>query len=254
VLADRKALASYYRTPYIQQKENAYEPVFEDNIDAAVVDLATADLSSYKLLVIAGEYVMDKAAAKAVRGFVNAGGTAIMTAYSDKADGTGQWHASALPGGLSDVFGVRTSQFYTRKEPLTGTIGGERFTTTIHRYEVLEPTTARVLAAVEGIEGSPPVATVNRYGRGQAVYVAATAQPSVLKPLYRSLYASLGIARGPVTPEGVVAREVEGRTLYVNTTDAPIEVPLAGARRGRISGKRWTGPLRLDAYGVDLVE
>jgi beta-galactosidase len=30
----------------------------------------------------------------------------------------------------------------------------------------------------------------------------------------------LGLKPGPVTPEGVYAREVQGRVLYVNTTGA----------------------------------
>lgn len=254
VLTDRKELKLYYRTPYMQQKLNAFEPIYDDNIDAAVVNLGAADLSRYKLLVIAGEYLMDQPAAEAVRNFVKQGGTAIMTAYSAKADATGQWYGTALPGGLSDVFGLRTGEFYKRTEPLTGTIAGSAFSTTINNYEVLQPSTARVLGTLTNIDGAPPVATVNSYGKGQAIYVAVTAQPSVMKPLYRSLYEQLGIVRGPETPKGVVAREVEGRTLYINTSAEPAEVQIAGKRKGRTSGKTWDGVLRLEGYGVDLLE
>jgi len=255
VLADRKLLASYYRTPYMQQKLGAFEPLFDDNLDAAVVNLANADLSRYKLLIVAGEYLMDKAAADAVRMFVEQGGTAIMTAYSAKADAAGRWHASALPGGLSDVFGIRTSQFYTSKEALRGTIAGESFTTTINRYEVLEPSTAQVLGQFSNVDGVRfPVATVNRFGKGQAIYVAATAQPSVLGPLYRSLYSGLGIERGPETPKGVAARNVEGRTLYVNTTAEAIEVKITGRGKGLITGRTWNGSLLLEPYGAELIK
>lgn len=254
VLADRKPLSSYYRTPYITQKLNAFEPVFDDNIDAAVVNVAAADLSRYKLLVVAGEYLIDKAGADAIRNFVHAGGTVVMTAYSGKVDATGQWYGSALPGGLSDVFGLRTSQFYKSNEPLTGTLSDSSFSTSIHRYEVLEPTTARVLGRFSNVEGAPPTATVNSYGKGRAIYVATTAQSNVLKPLYRSLYPELGIARGPATPKGVVAREVGGRTLYVNTSAAPAEVRIATDKKGRLSGKLWSGAVRLEGYGVELME
>lgn len=254
VLADRKELKSYYRTPYNDQKQNAFEPVYDDNIDAAVVNLGTADLTRYKLLVIAGEYLMDQPAVDAVRAFVKQGGTVVMTASSAKVDATGQWYGTPLPGGLSDIFGVRTAEFYNRNEVLTGTIAGESFSTTINNYEVLEPSTARVLGRFTNVDGAPPVATMNSFGKGQAIYIGATAQASILKPLYRSLYAQLGIVPGPATPKGVVAREVKGRTLYVNTGANPVEVKISGKRKGLLSGKEWAGPLLLEGYGVDLVE
>lgn len=254
LLTERKEIGIYYRTPYSEQKRGAFRPLFDDNIDAGVVRLGTSDLSRYKLLVVAGEYLMDEAAAKAVRAFVAAGGTVIMTAYSAKADATGQWFGTSLPGGLADVFGLRTAEFYKIGTPLTGTIAGTDFTTTINNYEVLEPTTAKILGSFTNIEGSPPVATVNSYGKGQAIYVAATAQPALLEPLYKSLYAKLGIVPGPKTPKGVVARTVEGRTLYVNTGSAPTEIEIAGRRKGLISGKPIEGRLVLSGYDVELVE
>lgn len=254
LLADRKQLAPYYRTPYDMQKRGAFEPLFDDNIDAAVVNLGTADLSRYRLVVIPGEYLLDDKAGEAVRDYVNQGGTVIMTAYSAKADGSGQWYDKPLPGGLSDVFGLRTAQFYRNAQPLTGTIAGETFETTIHNYEFLEPSTARVIGTFTNIEGSPPTVTVNSFGKGQAIYVAATAQPAVLKPLYRSLYAKLGIARGPETPAGVAARRVGSRTLYVNTRSEPANVSIGGVRKGLISGQSWRGSLRLEGYGADLLE
>ena len=254
VLADRKLLSLYYRTPYIDQKHNAFKPFFDDNIDVAVLHMGTSDLSGYKMLVIAGEYLMDETAVAAVRNFVNQGGTVVMTAWSAKTDGTGQWYGTPLPGGLSDVFGLKTNQFYHSGQALTGTLAGETFSTTINSYEVLEPSTARVLGRFTNVEGSPPTATVNNYGKGQAIYVATTAQPGVVKPLYRSLYAELGIVRGPETPEGVVAREIDGRTLYVNTTAEPVDVEISGRRKGLITGTGWSDLLQLEAYGADLLE
>ena len=84
--------------------------------------------------------------------------------------------------------------------------------------------------------------------------MATTAQKDVLKPLYRSLYQDLGIARGPQTPKGVAARKVDGRTLYVNTTAAPVDVQIEKPGRGLLSGKPVSGNLRLEAYGVELLE
>jgi len=248
------AVKKYYTTPYFDQKYNAFGPLYQDNIDVAVINIGHEDLARYKLLVISGEYLMDQAATDAVRRYVTNGGTVIMTAFSDKVNETAQWYDTPLPGRLADVFGLKTREFYQRNEPLTGTIDGTGFKTTINFYEVLEPSTAKVMARFSNVDGSPPVITVNRFGKGRAIYVATPAQPSVMRPLYRSLYAELGIARGPETPDGVFARVVDGRVLYVNTTSEAKDIPLDGQRTGVISGTSWQGNLHLAPYGVELVQ
>jgi beta-galactosidase len=248
------AVKKYYSTPYMDQKHNAFGPLYRDNIDVAVINIGHEDLSRYKLVVIAGEYLMDQAAADAVRRYVSNGGTVVMTAFSDKADETAQWYGTPLPGRLTDVFGLKTKEFYRLDEPLTGTINGAAFKTSIHFYEVLEPSTARVAARFSNIDGSPPVITINSFGKGKAIYVAAPAQQAIMQPLYRGLYAELGITPGPKTPDGVYARAVDGRVLYVNTTSVAKDIPLEGARTGVLSGANWQGNLHLAPYGVDLVQ
>jgi len=177
-----------------------------------------------------------------------------MTALSDKVTENNQWYDTALPGGLSDVFGLRTNAFYKNAEPLAGTLKGIAFKTTHHFYEVIEPSTAEVLANFVNLETPSPVVTLNHFGKGKAIYVATQAQPAVLQPLYRHLYQELGIKRGPVTPEGVYAREVNGRILYVNTNRKAVECGIAGQRRGLLSGKTWNATLQLGANGVELLE
>ena len=61
----------------------------------------------------------------------------------------------------------------------------------------------------------------------------------------RSLYAGLGIDKGPETPPGVYARIVEGRTLYVNTTGEEKNITIRGSKRGVITGTSYSGVIRL---------
>ena len=75
-----------------------------------------------------------------------------------------------------------------------------------------------------------------------------------MKSLYRDLYKSLQIRPGPETPEGVFARVVEGRTLYVNTTAQGKDVSIDGSLSGLLTGKVWRNTLHLDAYDVDLLQ
>jgi beta-galactosidase len=243
----------YLDPGYMKQAHNAYEPLFKDNIDVAIIHVGHEDLSRYKLVIVPGLYLLDAASTARLREFVAAGGTVIMTAQSAKVNDNNQWHDTPLPGGLTDVFGLRTSAFYNAGT-LQTTVAGAEVKAELGRYEVLEPSTAEVLARFDNVDGKTPAITLNRYGQGRAIYVATAAHPQLMRPLYRELYASLGVAPGPKTPEGVYARVVAGRTLYVNTTGETRDVAIGDTMNGVLSGKRWTGMLHLEPLGVDLLE
>lgn len=242
----------YLKMPYLKQAQGAFEPLLKDNIDVAVIKLSYEDLSRYRLIIVPGMYLLDKASTQALRKFVAEGGTVVMTAQSAKVNDNNQWHATPLPGGLTDVFGLRTNEFYDWNGVFK--IADEEVKSTTAHFEVLEPSTAQVMARFSNFDGNPPAITVNAFGKGRAIYVATLSQPQIMKPLLRQLYASVGITPGPRTPDGVYARVVEGRTLYVNTNWQPVEVPITGAMKGVLGGQRWEGSLKLDALGSELLE
>jgi beta-galactosidase len=244
---------SYFSVGYIEQVESALQPFFEDNIDVALINIAHSRLD-YKLLVIPADYLMDVASADAIRNYVSNGGTVIMTAFSAKVDENSQWFNTPLPGRLSDVFGIRTSEFYRPGTPPEISLNGKTEKASIGFYEVLEPHAAKPMAMFTNTPEKSPAITVNNYGKGRAIYVGVPAQMTVLAPLVRGLYAALGIDKGPESPSGVYARVVEGRTLYVNTTDQEKTVTIRGSKRGVISGTSYAGVIRLRPYEVDLVE
>jgi beta-galactosidase len=244
----------YFKTPYTEQVQNAFEPFFRDNIDAAVINVGHDSLAPFKLVVVPADYVMDAASAKAIRDYVYAGGTVVMTAYSAKVDERGQWFDSPLPGRLSDVFGLRTNEFYEPSNLPEFVLEGKRATASIRFYEVLEPTTARTLAGFSNLPGHTPAVTVNNYGKGQAIYLAVPAQSTLIGLVVRRLYESLGIKPGPATPQGVYARVVDDRTLYVNTTTEEKAIPVGINAHGVLSQKSYQGEMKLGPYQADLVE
>jgi beta-galactosidase len=244
----------YFKPSYTEQVQGAFEPFFRENIDTAIINIGHDTLSPYKLVVVPADYVMGAASAKALRDYVNGGGTVLMTAFSAKVDEHGQWFDTPLPGRLSDVFGLRTAQFYTPNDPPEFELHGEKAKASLRFYEVLEPTSAQTLATFTNIPAHPPAVTVNRYGKGQAIYLAAPAQPSLIGPVLHGLYEPLGIQPGPKTPEGVYARVVNGRTLYVNTTDEEKDVPIGIKAHGVLSHQSYLGEMKLGPYQVDLVE
>jgi beta-galactosidase len=118
------SVRTYFSTPYREQVISALQPFFTDNIDTAVINIAHAKLD-YKLLIVPADYVMDEASANAIRHYVEQGGTVVMTAFSAKVDEHSQWFDTPLPGRLSDVFGLRTSQFFQTSEMPAFEIGSE---------------------------------------------------------------------------------------------------------------------------------
>jgi beta-galactosidase len=247
-------MKQYFTGNYDSQAKAAFDLLFKDNVDTAVIDIGHDLIDKYKLVILPSAYLMDQATVSAVRNYVAGGGTVIMTGYSDKVDSTGKWFETPLPGGLTDVFGLRTNEFYHSDQPLKISFDGKELTGTDGYYEVLEPSTARTLAEFENAPRKSAAITVNRFGEGQAIYLATAPQSVLIGQLIRSLYPSLGIERGPATPDGVVARVVEGRTMYVNTKDSPITVPFVGNRTDVLTGKHFSGTIELSGYGVAVLQ
>jgi len=243
----------YFTTPYRDQIVSALQPFFEDNIDVAMINVAHTKLD-YKLLVIPADFVMDAASADAIRTYVHDGGTVIMTAFSAKVDEDAQWFNTPLPGRLSDVFGIRTEEFNRPTAAPEFSLDGNSVKTAINFYEVLEPRGAQTLASFTNTPANSPAITINTYGKGHAIDVAVPAQMPALAPLVRSLYPKLNIERGPETPTGVYARVVEGRTLYVNTTEAEQTITIQGKKHGVLSDRTYDSVLRLKPHDADLLE
>ena len=244
----------YVTTPYLDQEHAAFAPLFDANIDVAVINVGHEDLSRYRLVILPGDYLLDGASAQALRDYVATGGNVLMTAFSAKVDEHDQWFAVPLPGRLHDVFGLRTNEFYDTQAPLQVDFGDAQVTTSSRFYELLEPTTALPLASLANLPGRPPALTRNAYGKGHAYYLATPADRAVLGAFYRRILPALGVDRGPDTPPGVYAREVDGRVLYVNTTTTGQRVPIAARRHGLLSDRWFTGDIQLAPYAVELAE
>lgn len=243
----------YFKPAYTEQVQAAFEPLFRANIDTAIINIGHADLSPYKLVIIPADYLMDVASAEAIRGYVSRGGTVLMTAFSAKVDKHGQWFSTPLPGLLSDVFGMKTNAFYDAESFLKFDLDGKEVGTGVHRYEVLEPSTATVLTRFTNTADHSPAVTINKFGKGNAIYLATESNASAVGPVLNHVYKITGIRLGPQTPDGVYARVVDGRTLYVNTTSEEKSIPISGKRQGIISRKLYEGIVILGPEEADLI-
>jgi len=243
----------YFRPSYTEQVQGAFEPFFRANIDTAIINIGHSSLKPYKLVVIPADYVMDPASAQAIREYVGGGGTVLMTAFSAKVDVHGQWFATPLPGQLSDVFGLKTNAFYDAAA-LTFQLGDQTIETRLHRYEVLEPSTATVVARFTNTADRTPALTINKFGKGNAIYLATESNASAIGPVLNYLKTVSGTQPGPRTPKGVYARFVDGRTLFVNTTSEMKKVTIEGRKRGILTNRVYDGAVILAPLETDLVQ
>jgi beta-galactosidase GanA len=99
-----------------------------------------------------------------------------------------------------------------------------------------------------------PAITINRFGKGNALYLATESNDSTIGPVLQRVLRLAGIQAGPSTPEGVYARSVDGRTLYVNTTEEKKTVPLEVSKRGMLTNRIYEGAMVLDPLASDLVQ
>jgi beta-galactosidase len=243
----------YFKPSYLEQVQGAFEPLFRANIDTAIINIGRDSLSTYKLVVVPADYLMDQDSAKAIRDYVEGGGTVLMTAFSAKVDEHGDWFDTPLPGRLSDVFGLKTNAFYQTPSELKFELDSRTVDTGVHFYEVLEPSTAMVISRFANTTGHTPAVTINKFGKGSAIYLATESGAAAIGPVLDHLYKTAGIQRGPKTPDGVYARVIEGRTLYVNTTDEEKRIRIAGRREGIISHRVYDGTVILGPQEADLI-
>jgi len=234
----------YFKPSYSEQVQDAFEPFFRANIDTAIINIGHDSLSPYKLVVVPADYLMDSASANAIREYVSNGGTVLMTAFSAKVDEHGQWFETALPGKLSDVFGLRTNAFYDAPK-LDFDLDGKSIATRAHRFEVLEPSTATVLARFTNPVDRSPAITANRFGKGNALYLATPSDSSAIDPILHHVLQIAGIQTGPTTPDGVYARAVDGLTLYVNTTAEYKKIEIESPKRGILTNRLYDGAVLL---------
>jgi beta-galactosidase len=248
------------------QIQTAFNVFNRRNVETSVVEISRSSLH-YKLLVVPGVALMDVATADNVREFVRKGGVVIMTGYSAMLDEHGQVYSSALPGRLSDVFGIRVSGFEETEQynelsklglkgdSLRLSFGGQSFESRSPRFDVIHPQGATVLGQIVGLDQDYPAITSHNFGAGAAIYVGLPARENVLEPIVSDLISRLGINTGPIVPEGVMARQIDAtHLLYLNLDGTPKRIELRGRSRSILYDRHYENAFTIDPYQPEFVE
>src|SRR5690606_36300179 len=106
---------------------------------------------------------------------------------------------------LSDVFGIRLGSYeetevmneVSRKsyqgKKIEFSYKGKAIDTESTRFDIIDPKGAEVIGSITSLDKDYPIMTINKYGKGRAIYVGLPADGAVLNPLLDELISELKI-------------------------------------------------------------
>ncbi|MDG4750249.1 beta-galactosidase [Micromonospora sp. WMMD718] len=214
----------------------------------------SADLSRYRLVVVPTLYLVRDADADALRRFVEAGGTAVVTYFSGIVDEHDHIRLGGYPGAFRDLLGVRVEEFFPLREGETVRLDdGARADVWT---EWLHAEGADVLAAyTDGPLPGVPALTRHAVGAGAAWYVGTRLDDEATDRLVARLLAETGVrppVRAPAGVEVVRRRSADRSWLFVvNHTTEPARLAVSGVEL--LGGARCDGELEVPAGEVAVV-
>jgi beta-galactosidase len=204
--------------------------LYERNVAVDVVG-PRDDLSRYAVVILPCQYLLDDAAVAALTGFVEGGGTVVVTYFSGVVDEHDHIRLGGYPGALRSLLGIRIEEFFPLRQgdsvPLSDG-GTARVWTELGRVT----DAAEVASYVAGpIAGSPAV-TRREVGRGRAWYVGTVLDDvgAVLDRVLTEASVAPVLAGLPPGVEAVRRVGADGtRYLFVvNHTEQAVDVPVPG--------------------------
>lgn len=251
---------------YADEVHKYYDALFKLNIQADMISVEE-DLSKYDLVIAPVLYMIKPGVAGNIERFVERGGTFVTTFFSGIVNENDLVTVGGYPGELRSVLGIwaeeidalfpdRRNQIIMKRD-----WGGMQGAYTCGLLcDLIHAEGAEVLAEYgDDFYRGMPALTVNRYGQGQAWYVATSPEPAFLSGLLANLCADKGIAPLADAPAGVevTRRTKNGKTftflLNHNDEAATVDTGLEGAA-DLLTEQSISGTVTLPAKGVMILE
>ncbi len=181
------------------------------------------DLGRYPLVLAPSLYVTSAAGAKNLSGYVENGGTLLVSYFSGIVDANDTVPAGPYPGALRDVLGVAVEEFL----PLRA---GERVRLSdgtaadVWTEDVKLTGAQTVLTYADGPAAGGPAVTRHASGRGSAWYVSTRLSTVDLDSLLGRVYADAGLPPRPDLPDSVEIVRRPPYLIAVNHGEDPVEV------------------------------
>lgn len=236
-----------------------YEQLWRSHLTVDFVP-PEAELDRYPLVVVPSLYLTTEAAAKNLRGYVESGGTLVVSFFSGIVDQNDTVVAGSLPGALRDVLGITIEEFLPLRAGERVRVvpdglaadAGTNWTGTIWTDDIRLHDAEPVASYGDGPAAGKPAVTRNRVGAGAAWYVSTALEGPDLKALIAQVAAVRPAFPGLAETIEVVRRlgaEAEFVTV-INHGDQDAAVAVAG--RELLTGTE-VGELTVPAGGVRVV-
>lgn len=240
-----------------QQIRRYYEALWRDNVTVDFVH-PSADLSGYKLVVVASQYMMSEEDANNLNQYVESGGKLLVSYYSGIVDRADAVHDSPTADGgfmsvLRPALGVVVEEFLPLLQDQAGSVELDEEYRSLPRtddtkasqsnsslwQEDLRVISAKVIGryvdgpAAEIAHGAPAI-TLNHAGDGRGYYVSTQLDPDALRAFLHTVWKDAGVTAPDLRAESleVITRFAEdsGETydFVINHGDEPALFPCPG--------------------------
>ncbi|MBU7594904.1 beta-galactosidase [Metabacillus halosaccharovorans] len=251
---------------YVDEVHKYYQALFNQNIQVDMISVDT-DLSQYDLVVAPVLYMVKQGYADKIENYVANGGTFITTFFSGIVDEHDLVTLGGYPGELRNVLGIWSEEIdalspeHKNKiviDKQLGNLKGEYSCNLL--FDLIHSEGAEVLATYgEDFYKGMPVLTRNTFGKGQAWYVASSADDEFLQDLVSHLAEEKGFQAEFTAPAGVeiTKRYKDGKCfLFVlNHTKEAVLVNIQNVKGINLLTKEQVQErVDIPAYGVAIIE
>ncbi len=258
---------NYYGISSWQPALDGYRALYRKNILVDFVNPASEMMKEYKVVFVPSLMLMNQRIEQNLRVYVKEGGTLIATPRTGAKDWNNNIVDEPLPGRLSDLFGMTIEEYTglpgerTLEMRTVGTeLGGKNTYTCRNWAEVLSPKKAKVAAYYQtGIYKGKPAVTVNKFGRGAAIYIGAFANEEFYLTLADWLIGKKKIE--PVFPSaaGLEATKRSGSSedivFVLNFNDDTVQIACKGREfQDIVSGEKVKNSLKIEALDARILK
>lgn len=228
---------------YVDEAHKFYDALYRQGIAADVVSVE-ADLSGYDLVIAPVMYMVKRGLADKLEQFVQNGGTLVSTFFSGIVDENDRVKTGGYPGELRKLLGIWSEEIdallpsqRNRLIPGDGTSGFKADYECGMLCDLIHSEGAEVKAVYgEDFYRGMPALTVNKFGEGEAWYLATSPEPAFLRDWLSQLCSARGIEPlVPSVPEGVEttlrSKDGQGYLFVINHNAEAVTVEL-GNRSG----------------------
>ncbi|GAA5417219.1 beta-galactosidase BgaP [Paraliobacillus ryukyuensis] len=247
---------------YVEEVHKYYDAFYQKNIPVDMIGV-DEDLSQYDLVIAPVLYMVKQGHAERLKQFVKDGGTFVTTFFSGIVNENDLVALGGYPGEFRDLMGIWSEEI-DALEPTHyneimfhktfGSLKGHYNCNLL--FDLIHSETAEVLATYgDDFYQGIPVVTKNKFGKGQAYYIASSPDQSFMLDFVDTLRKKLAleVAANAETGVEIIAREKDGKKIFFilnhNAGNATFDL---GEREliDQLSGIQYTGESEIQGHDV----